>query len=107
LHTAVKDIDALARAGQFGFSPAIAAIASVGDLDAAFALATVYFQRPRADTGILFVAPAESMRRDRRFMQLAKRAGLTDYWRQTGRWPDFCAEPDLPYDCRAEAARQH
>ena len=20
-------------------------------------------------------------------------------------WPDFCSEPDLPYDCKAEAAK--
>ena len=30
---------------------------------------------------------------------------LVDYWRKTGRWPDFCAAPALAYDCRAEAAR--
>lgn len=107
LRAAAKSIDALARAGQFGVSPAIAAIATAGDLDAAFALATVYFQSPAAEAGVLFVAPAESMRRDPRFMRLAKQAGLIDYWRQTGHWPDFCAEPDLPYDCRTEAARQH
>jgi len=38
-------------------------------------------------------------------MGLAARIGLADYWRATGQWPDFCAEPGLPYDCRAEAAR--
>lgn len=28
-----------------------------------------------------------------------------DYWRKSGKWPDFCFRPDLPYDCKAEAAR--
>jgi hypothetical protein len=30
---------------------------------------------------------------------------LLDYWRASGKWPDFCFEPDLPYDCKAEAAK--
>ena len=33
------------------------------------------------------------------------RFGLVDYWRATGKWPDFCAEPGQPYDCKAEAAK--
>lgn len=44
-------------------------------------------------------------RQDPRFMQLAKTGGLLDYWRKSGKWPDFCEEPDLPYDCKAEAAK--
>ena len=44
-------------------------------------------------------------RRDPRFLQLAKRAGLLDYWRKSGEWPDFCFDSDLPYDCKAEAAK--
>jgi hypothetical protein len=38
-------------------------------------------------------------------MRLAARLGLVDYWRSSGHWPDFCADPGLPYDCKAEAAR--
>jgi DNA-binding winged helix-turn-helix (wHTH) protein/tetratricopeptide (TPR) repeat protein len=44
-------------------------------------------------------------RRDPRFMLLAARSPLLRYWRATGQWPDFCFEPDLPYDCKKEAAR--
>ena len=33
------------------------------------------------------------------------RIGLVDYWRTTGKWPDFCSDPSLPYDCKAEAAK--
>jgi hypothetical protein len=46
-----------------------------------------------------------ALRRDRRFMALAARMGLVDYWRTSGHWPDFRAEPGLPYDCKAAAAR--
>lgn len=45
----------------------------------------------------------KAFRQDPRFMPLAQRLGLVDYWRQSGRWPDFCSEQDLPYDCRAAA----
>ena len=44
-------------------------------------------------------------RRDPRFMLLASRSPLLRYWRATGQWPDFCFEPDLPYDCKKEAAK--
>lgn len=59
----------------------------------------------RWGTGILFRPQMRPIRNDPRFMPLALRLGLLRYWRASGHWPDFCAEPDLPYDCRAEARR--
>jgi len=55
------------------------------------------------DYSFLFGRMTESMRRDPRFMKLAARIGLVDYWQSSGHWPDFCSDPKLPYDCRAEA----
>jgi len=49
-----------------------------------------------------YLAP---FRADPRFMKLAARIGLARVWVRTGLWPDFCADPRLPYDCRAEARR--
>jgi hypothetical protein len=43
--------------------------------------------------------------RDPRFMTAAARLGLVHYWAMSGQWPDFCSDPDLSYDCRAEAQR--
>lgn len=54
---------------------------------------------------ILFRPHLAEMRRDPRFMQVAKRIGLVEYWQKSGRWPDFCGDSSLPYDCRQEAAR--
>ena len=54
---------------------------------------------------VLFRPPLREARRDPRFMRVAKRLRLLDYWRQSGEWPDFCFEPDLPYDCKKEAAK--
>ena len=42
---------------------------------------------------------------DPRFMRLAQRLELLDYWQSSGRWPDFCSEPKLPYDCKKVAAQ--
>ena len=54
---------------------------------------------------ILFRPWLSNVRRDPRFIPLAKRLGLLDYWRESGHWPDFCSDPELPYDCKAEAAK--
>lgn len=57
------------------------------------------------DSYILFRPWLANVRRDPRFIAFGKRLGLVDYWRQSGHWPDFCSDPDLPYDCKAEAAK--
>lgn len=62
----------------------------------------------KADPDVLRVLFRPAFRdfwRDRRSMQVAKRFGLLDYWRASGKWPDFCFDPDLPYDCKQEAAQ--
>jgi hypothetical protein len=56
-------------------------------------------------TGVFFRVNMREFRNDPRFMPLAARYGLVRYWKKTGRWPDFCLEADLPYDCKAEAAK--
>jgi len=58
-----------------------------------------------SDRSILFRPWMASIRRDPRLMVLAKRVGLVDYWQKSGHWPDFCADADLKYDCRTEAAK--
>jgi tetratricopeptide (TPR) repeat protein len=54
---------------------------------------------------VLYRPDFREFRQDRRFVQLAVRAGLVDFWRKSGKWPDFCFDPGLPYDCKKEAAR--
>jgi hypothetical protein len=88
---------------------AISVLASLGFVDDAFALAAridpVKLEPSPATVSLLFTPLTASMHRKPLFMALAQRLGLVDYWRTTGHWPDFCAEPSLPYDCKAEAAR--
>jgi TolB-like protein len=90
----------------------IALLSALGDVDGAFRAADRVLTREKVNQviGVVRVEPlfgiqTIAMRRDRRFMQLAQRIGLVDYWRSTGHWPDFCSDPGLPYDCKVEAAR--
>lgn len=53
----------------------------------------------------LFRPTLQRLRQKSRFLRVAQRFGLLDYWQTSGQWPDFCFEPDLPYDCKKEAAK--
>lgn len=55
-------------------------------------------------TDTLFRPALRSFRHDPRFMRVAARLGLLQYWQSSGKWPDFCFDSDLPYDCKAVAA---
>jgi hypothetical protein len=53
----------------------------------------------------LFRPSLQHLRRNPRFLRVAKRFGLVEYWQKSGKWPDFCSDPGLPYDCKKEAAK--
>lgn len=56
-------------------------------------------------TGILFRPHLRDLRFDKRFPALSARLGLLHYWQSADTWPDFCADPRLPYNCKVEARR--
>jgi len=64
---------------------------NVDDLYVRSALFRPAFARLRANPGVL---------------QLFDAGTQLDYWMATGHWPDFCADPALPYDC-SEAAQRY
>jgi hypothetical protein len=59
----------------------------------------------REGTEALFRPYMRGIRHDPRFMPLAARLGLVRYWMETNKWPDFCLDADLPYNCKREAAK--
>jgi hypothetical protein len=86
----------------------IRGLAALGFADDAFMLIQRRSDAELAATTLtyfLFTPPLASLRRDPRFMRLAARLGLITYWRAAGVQPDFCATPDLPYDCATEEQR--
>jgi len=77
-----------------------------GRTDDALALLTdKSFQKGFVGWEILFTPALAHVRNDPRFMRVAADLGLLNYWRRSGHWPDFCSDPRLPYDCKAEAAK--
>jgi DNA-binding winged helix-turn-helix (wHTH) protein/TolB-like protein len=77
-------------------------LAREGDIDGAY---REIAQAPRGSSLLLalYYPEMRAFRADPRFMPLAARYGLVDYWARSGRWPDFCTESDRPYDCAAVA----
>jgi len=104
---AAYSADVLKRvaAGEEDLDVAMRELVGLGATDAAFAAAARSPPDDPLDTEVLFRPQAAAMRRDARFMPLAAKLGLVDFWERSGRWPDFCTAPDRPYDCRAEAAK--
>jgi hypothetical protein len=99
---------ALVASGNSAPEQAITRLVMLGFVDDAFAVAqhNLRVVPGRADSpGFLFAPETAALRRDPRFMTVASRFGLTDYWRRTGHWPDFCRESGVPYNCIAEAAK--
>lgn len=100
--------DAKAHIGQSrrGLDLYAATLAQFGRVDK-FYRTMGEMRRPtdKIDTGILFWSLFRKVRRDVRFIKLAKDIGLLNYWRTSGKWPDFCFDPDHPYDCKKEAAK--
>lgn len=54
---------------------------------------------------VIFRPAFRKFHHDPRMMQVAARFGLLHYWQGSGKWPDFCFDPELPYDCRVEGAK--
>jgi TolB-like protein len=102
---AVKTVMAAADVGSLNHGDALTLLTMLGDLDDAFAQAQLYTPVNPYTPPYLFLPPTAPLRSDPRFMQVAAKFGLVAYWRATGRWPDFCSDPGLPYDCRTEAAK--
>ena len=100
--------DARAELGQTRRGPGwlILALAQFGREEEIYSIVertpdtTVFYS-----TEMFFRPEFRRFRQDIRFMKLMKRMGLVDYWRKSNQWPDFCFEADLPYDCKAEAAK--
>lgn len=57
------------------------------------------------ESSALFLTNLPALRRDPAARVLMAKWGLFDYWRASNHWPDFCDEPGLPFDCKAEAYR--
>jgi len=101
----MREIAAHGDAGDIDPGYAAMMLASLGATDLAFEQAAKAVRTQDDNPSFLFTPQAAPMRRDPRFMPLAARIGLLDYWRSTGKWPDFCTGQHPEIDCRAAAAK--
>jgi DNA-binding winged helix-turn-helix (wHTH) protein/TolB-like protein len=99
-----------ARGSDMDFRHLVFAAAQLGRPDDAFrALDEFGVVAPPMSVGIgpavLMDPSAAPLRRDPRFWRAAAKGGYLNHWLARDRWPDFCREPDLPFDCRKQAER--
>lgn len=89
-----------ATRGDVGEITALAAEASLDNLDAAFDAARrqtlVVTLAERNPLESLYWPSSRAMRADRRFLQLVRDVGLFDYWMLPGHAPDFCQTERIP-----------
>lgn len=92
----------------------VSGLAGLGETDQAFRLAETMFPEQRAatpeaeetlwlsrtavmaNTRVLFTPAMATLRADPRFIAVAERIGLLEYWRLAGLAPDFCAAEHAP-----------
>ena len=82
-------------------------LAQFGRKDEVIDILTHYAGPPTGflDVHVLFRPAFRDVWRDPRSMAGAAHVGLLHYWKISGKWPDFCFDPTLPYDCKKEAAK--
>lgn len=114
--SAANDACATPRLQGFDAGMCLVALSQTGALDAAFALADEMYPQLKASTPqdeerlwldnpevwqlyLLSIEPTAGLRRDPRFLAVADRVGLVDYWR-SGRLPDFCTKRREPVCAR-------
>ncbi len=105
--TAVRAIE-MAAQNEGVTANHVQTLAYLGQIDAAYRLAERLPVSERLNAN-WFGAALAPFRANPRFMAFATHLGLTRIWQQTGRWPDFCSQQPLPYDCKtaARAALQY
>jgi len=67
---------------------------ALGDRDLAFSTLQPLLTRMRGENSGVWYVPwllvHSGARADPRFKELMREGGLADFWRQSGKWPDFC-----------------
>ena len=93
------------REGPDSGNKELLALGLFGKFDDVYQLLSDPSFQGSVDFSLLFRPDFVPVRADPRFMGVAARVGLARYWRESGKWPDFCSTEQLKYDCKTEAAK--
>ena len=74
-------------------------LAALGETRQAMEAANSALNRPGFESWVLFAPVTRNLREDPGFVGLAARMGLIEYWRETGKRPDFCTSPPTRSEC--------
>ena len=85
-------IRSAADSGEISREVEIMMLAGLGDRKLAVAAANRALDHRRLDPRFLFTPVMRDFRREPGFVALASRMGLVQYWRETGKGPDFCRQ---------------
>ena len=97
--SASVQIRAAADRGTISRENAIMMLAGLGETRRAMEFANSALDQRQLEPWFLFTPVTRSLRQDRGFVALASRMGLIDYWRETGKRPDFCTDPAARSEC--------
>jgi DNA-binding winged helix-turn-helix (wHTH) protein/TolB-like protein/tetratricopeptide (TPR) repeat protein len=74
-------------------------LAALGETRQAMEAANSTLNHQRFESWVLFAPVTRNLRQDPGFVSLAARMGLIEYWRETGKRPDFCIDPAKRSEC--------
>ena len=96
----IRRIRAAADRGEITPENGILMLATLGETRQAIEAANFALDHhQQVQPMFLFTPIARNIRQDPGFVGLAARMGLIKYWRETGRWPDFCTDPGARSEC--------
>ena len=96
---AIREIRAAADQTRITRENEIMMLAALGQPGQAIEVANSDIDHLRPESWVLFTPVTGNIRRDPGFVPLVSRLGLIKYWRETGKWPDFCTEPATRSEC--------
>jgi TolB-like protein/tetratricopeptide (TPR) repeat protein len=90
--TTSVEVRAAADRGTISRENEIMMLAALGETKQAIEVANSALDRQGLEPWFLFTPVTRNLRHDPGFVALANRMGLIEYWRETGKRPDFCTD---------------
>lgn len=86
----LSEIIARVKSGDDYVDTAIGSLIDLGRYQDAATLLPLWGPASRTELSILFDTRLKEMRKSPQFWALMQREGILQFWRESGKWPDFC-----------------